>query len=284
MVDIHEGCIFVGHACRSSTLLLGRSKPSLLLQTSLEIWDLRCDFCSHARYKKQNEWTSADLRGGRSYLGFGAEVATKAEGVFFKLSIHFARWVWHAMPLSFQTYDCSHQPCWKLFLFFCIFWNLCHFGGYNVNQKAPSRRTAIRVILPVEFLVADLLTFNTWSKPEHSMTKYSQWSSWIHWQVLPAEGCPSKIYLNCPTQTTTLRHVPVKAPHPRKYFELASRWLSFCFLWRNCKLTLLCALLETSLIWLHLITYLYVGRCELCSQYFTVLDCLFWTSILNLLQ
>lgn len=32
---------------------------------------------------QKTEWTSADLRGGRSYLGFGAEVAPKAEGVFF---------------------------------------------------------------------------------------------------------------------------------------------------------------------------------------------------------
>lgn len=48
-----------------------------------------------------------------------------------------------------------------------------------------------------------------------------------------------------------------------------------------------CFVLCSKQVWsdyIHLITYLYVGRCELCSQYFTVLDCLFWTSILNLFQ
>lgn len=143
MVDIHwhEGCIFVGHAC-SSTLLLGRSKPLLLLQTSSEIWDLRCDFWSHARYKKQNELRQT-CEVEDPILGL-AQRWQQSRGIFFKTFDSFCQVSVTCNAFVFSNIWLQSSAMLEALVVFCIFWNLCHFGGYNVNQKAPSRRTAIR--------------------------------------------------------------------------------------------------------------------------------------------
>ena len=124
-------------------------------------------------------WTSADLRGGRSYLGFGAEVAAK-QREFFLTFDSFCQVSVTCNAFVFQTYDCSHQPCWKLLLFFASFETCAILEVTTSIRKLQAGEQPSGDILSVEFLVVELLTFNRWSKPVHSMTKYSQWSSWIH--------------------------------------------------------------------------------------------------------
>lgn len=71
-------------ACMSQLHFAARPQQTFAAPADL-FGDLRLEvrFLQPCEVQK-TEWTSADLRGGRSYLGFGAEVATKAEGVFLK--------------------------------------------------------------------------------------------------------------------------------------------------------------------------------------------------------